>query len=243
MYGKLPKIVAQCGGLSMGAKVLYAMLQMHKNPKSGKCNPSQRTLAHECATTQPSVHRWIGQLSALGLLAYVEGNYIFPSDTPAYQSDTPTNQSDTPANHAYNVEEKKRKRVQEGSVDESAQMLLEKWDKQFPKTLSKRNQQHRIYDQNCLVQLLREGKTVAQVCAIYDHIDQNNLTKFFWRPYRLADHMDQGRGPLVFDKLDSERQEEEERSKKTPQSKKINKTGTPMADMATEILAEMEVAL
>ena len=55
MYGQLPKEIAERTDIPMGAKVIYALLSMHKNPETGQCNPSQTTLANECGVKQSSV--------------------------------------------------------------------------------------------------------------------------------------------------------------------------------------------
>ena len=278
MFGKLPKGIAERTDLPMGAKVLYAMLMMHQNPKTGQCNPSQRTLAKECGASQTSICRNISKLKDAGLVAIQDGNYMLPdepvavqsepvanqdlepvavqsepvanqsepvavqgSDSLAVQSDSLVNQSDSLVNQPYNEKEKKRKeKGKEVHTDDSATALelVDFWDEKFPTTKTNRNQQHRLQDQNALLQLLQQGKTAGQIRAKYDHIERDNLTRFYWRPYRLVQRIDQGRGPLVFDHLESQKQP---KSKESPSHAKVSRNGTPMADMADRILARRNI--
>ena len=87
MYGKLPAEIAGRTDLPPSAKVIYALLQMHYNPDTGQCNPSQATLARECGITQSTASRHLKKLFSEGLIELKDGHYTFPPDYAPVHTD------------------------------------------------------------------------------------------------------------------------------------------------------------
>jgi DNA-binding MarR family transcriptional regulator len=58
-------------GLRPGTKLVLVYLAHHKNPITGQCNPSQRTLARECEQGVSTVNRHLAILVRRGLIKRV----------------------------------------------------------------------------------------------------------------------------------------------------------------------------
>ena len=235
MFGKLPAEIAGRTDLAPSAKVIYALLQMHHNPDTGQCNPSQATLARECGVTQSTASRHLKKLFNEGLIELNDGNYTFPDYAPLHTDHAPV--------HIGLYKDRKEKEKEstgsdpkpESNTNATSRRLLGEWDARFPATNEGRGSQHGLYDQNALEQLLKQGATEAQIRAVYAYIEQHDQTKYYWRPYRLLKRIDQGRGPTGYQHLTGQI-EAAKRKAQTPMRRR-NRGGTPMADMAERVLA------
>jgi len=235
MFGKLPAEIAGRTDLAPSAKVIYALLQMHHNPDTGQCNPSQATLARECGVTQSTASRHLKKLFNEGLIELNDGNYTFPDYAPLHTDHAPV--------HIGLYKDRKEKEKEstgsdpkpESNTNATSRRLLGEWDARFPATNEGRGSQHGLYDQNALEQLLKQGATEDQIRAVYAYIEQHDQTKYYWRPYRLLKRIDQGRGPTGYQHLTGQI-EAAKRKAQTPMRRR-NRGGTPMADMAERVLA------
>lgn len=78
-FGKLPEDVMRAK-VSMGAKVLYAALAMHRNGRTLQCNPSQAQLAETMGVTPNHINTLAKELDRAGLVQRV----IFPGRQTTY---------------------------------------------------------------------------------------------------------------------------------------------------------------
>jgi biotin operon repressor len=67
-YGRLSHTIARSKALSPQAKVIYAVLDMCRNPKTGQCNPKQSTIAELSGMSRKATNRAIGELKERGVL-------------------------------------------------------------------------------------------------------------------------------------------------------------------------------
>ena len=65
--------------LSLKEKMVLLCLIYHRNSKTGRCFPSQRTIGRECGMSQSTVSRTLKKLYALGLVANVSRKNQPPS--------------------------------------------------------------------------------------------------------------------------------------------------------------------
>ena len=141
----------------------------------------------------------------------------------------------TPLYNVLKEKEKESTGSDPQSSSDNATSLLTEWDARFPDTTAGRSAQHRLYDQNALQQLLKQGTTADQIRAVYAYIEQHDQTQYYWRPYRLLKRIDQGRGPTGYQHLTGQIAAAK-RKAQTP-TRRRNRGGTPMADMAERVLA------
>lgn len=67
-YGRLSHTIARSTDLSPQAKVIYAVLDMCRNPKTGQCNPKQTTLAELSGMSRKATNRAVRELKKGGIL-------------------------------------------------------------------------------------------------------------------------------------------------------------------------------
>ncbi len=67
-YGRLSHTIARSKALSPQAKVIYAVLDMCRNPKTGQCNPKQATLAELSGMSRKATNRAVKELKQGGAL-------------------------------------------------------------------------------------------------------------------------------------------------------------------------------
>ena len=82
MFLRLSETMLEDSRLSLGAKVLYARLELYQGVK-GKAWPNQETLAKKLATPERTIRRWLAELVSLKMIEVVRGQrgnyYKIPS--------------------------------------------------------------------------------------------------------------------------------------------------------------------
>lgn len=85
-FGKLDEDVAMRTDINLAAKVVYAMLRMFENTKTGQCNPGQKTLSASCGLPRETINRAIKELVKIGKIKVLGKrpnrlSYTFPNVT------------------------------------------------------------------------------------------------------------------------------------------------------------------